>query len=143
MPPTVAGTILATKLHAPPARPELLERSPLLAGLRVAATRWLTVLVAPAGWGKTTLLSQWAREPTDERRVLWLSLDRADDEPTRFWRYVLTVLRGPGRTGPGAAALAALSAPALGPVDLALPTLLNELADFVTATSWCWTTTTS
>jgi len=123
--------LLLAKQVIPSSRAAAVVRPRLHDRLHRSTTR-LTVLVAPAGWGKTTLLSQWAREPTDGRRVLWLSLDRADDEPTRFWRYVLTVLcggAGPGRAGPGAAALAALSAPALGPVDLALPTLLNELAD--------------
>jgi LuxR family maltose regulon positive regulatory protein len=122
----LAKQVIPAPRSAAVVRPRLHDR------LQASSATRLTVVVAPAGWGKTALLSQWARAQVNGRRVLWLSLDRADDEPTRFWRYVLTVLRdgaGPGCSGPGAAALAALSAPGLDPIDLALPTLLNELAD--------------
>ena len=83
-------------------------------------------MVAPAGWGKTTLLAEWVQDPVEPRPVAWVSLDEADDEPGRFWTYVLTALQA---TVPavGPAPLAALTAPGLAPVDLALPTLLNEL----------------
>ena len=57
-----------------------------------ASTR-LTVVVAPAGWGKTSLLSAWAADPGEHVRVAWVSLDEDDDEPTRFWTYVLTALQ--------------------------------------------------
>jgi LuxR family maltose regulon positive regulatory protein len=79
--------------------------------------------VAPAGWGKTTLLSQWANDPDEVRRIAWVSLDPSDDEPTRFWTYLLTAL---GQHGVGGDALEALGAPGLEPVDVALPLLLNE-----------------
>jgi LuxR family maltose regulon positive regulatory protein len=85
------------------------------------------VLVAPAGWGKTTLLAQWATEPDQRPRTAWVSLDRSDDEPVRFWTYVLTAL---GDLDPtvGGRALTALSAPGVDPVTVALPLLLNDLA---------------
>jgi LuxR family maltose regulon positive regulatory protein len=88
-----------------------------------AATR-LTVVAAPAGWGKTTLLAQWAHDPAEPRAVAWVSLDEFDDEPVRFWTYVLTAL---GAHDIGAPALAALGAAGIDPVDLAVPMLLNEL----------------
>jgi LuxR family maltose regulon positive regulatory protein len=84
-------------------------------------------VVAPAGWGKTSLLSAWAAEPGDGVRVAWVSLDETDDEPNRFWRYVFTALHGVD-DAIGAAPLAALRVPGVDPVDLALPLLLNELA---------------
>jgi len=99
--------LLLAKQVVPAPRSAAVVRPRLHHRLQASSAVRLTVVVAPAGWGKTTLLSQWARAQGNDRRVLWLSLDRADDEPTRFWRYVLTVLRdgaGPGRRGPGAAA---------------------------------------
>ena len=83
------------------------------------------MVTAPAGWGKTTLLSQWAHESGGVQGVAWVSLDETDDDPTRFWSYVLTALQG--ISGVTAAPLAALSTPGLSPLDRALPMLLNEL----------------
>jgi LuxR family maltose regulon positive regulatory protein len=87
----------------------------------------LCVVVAPAGWGKTTLLAQWATQPEQRSRTAWVSLDRSDDEPVRFWTYVLTSLHGLDPRVSGRA-LAALSAPGVEPVTVALPLLLNDLA---------------
>ncbi len=112
VPPVRAGAVHRARLHAP-----------LLDG---GGTR-LSVVLAPAGWGKTTLLSQWAHDPAETRGVVWVSLDEADDEPVRFWTYVLATLRREigGLTD---APLDGLLTPGLVPVDLALPTLLNELS---------------
>ena len=88
----------------------------------------LTIVVAPAGWGKTSLLSSWAAHPGDGVRVAWVSLDDTDDEPTRFWRYALTALRG-ASDDISAGCLDALRVSGAAPVDLALPILLNELAE--------------
>jgi LuxR family maltose regulon positive regulatory protein len=88
-----------------------------------AETR-LTVVAAPAGWGKTTLLTQWAHDAADSRRVAWVSLDESDDEPVRFWTYLVMALQ---TLGLGAGALAALGGHGAEPVDVAVPTLLNEL----------------
>jgi LuxR family maltose regulon positive regulatory protein len=86
----------------------------------------LVVLGAGAGWGKTTLLSQWcARGDAD---FAWLSLDAADNDPVRFWTYVIAAL-GTVRSGLGESALADLRAPGLAIEESALPLLLNELAD--------------
>ena len=122
--PQLSRPLLAAKWAIPPSRPAEVLRSRLNEKLlRNGATR-LTIVVAPAGWGKTTLLSQWAHDPAERRRAVWVSLDRSDDEPTRFWTYVLTAL---GEHGVGTDALHALAAPGLDPVDVALPLLLNEL----------------
>jgi LuxR family maltose regulon positive regulatory protein len=120
-----AALLLTVKQVIPPVRAGAVRRSRLEFLLRDAATP-LTVVVAPAGWGKTSLLSAWASNPGERDRVAWVSLDEGDDEPRRFWNYVLTALRRVSdEIGPAAPdALAAGG----GPVDLALPILLNELA---------------
>jgi LuxR family maltose regulon positive regulatory protein len=95
--------------------------------LRAGRGTRLCVVVAPAGWGKTTMLAHWATEPEEQPRTAWVSLDPSDDEPVRFWTYVLTALR---ELAPevGDRALAALSAPGVEPVTVALPLLINDLA---------------
>jgi LuxR family maltose regulon positive regulatory protein len=82
------------------------------------------VVVAPAGWGKTTLLSAWAHDPARADRVAWLSIDEADDEPVRFWTYLLSAVDGiaPELT---TEALAALRAPGLDPIGTAVEAVLN------------------
>ena len=118
--------LLTVKQLIPPVRPGAVPRPALEQRLRAADTG-LTIVVAPAGWGKTSLLSSWASNPGERVRVAWVSLDESDDEPTRFWRYVLTALRGASdEVSP--AALDALAVAGADPVDLALPILLNELA---------------
>ena len=92
-----------------------------------SATSRLTLVVAPAGWGKTVLLSSWATSLGPDAKVAWLSLDEDDDEPVRFWRYLIGALRT-ASDAISAAALEALLAPGLRPLDLAVPILLNELA---------------
>jgi LuxR family maltose regulon positive regulatory protein len=119
-----AGPLLAVKTTVPPVRAGAVVRDRLDRQLREADTR-LTLVAAPAGWGKTSLLSRWAADPGPDVGVAWVSLDEDDDEPVRFWRYVLTSLHAAGVIGP--AALEAVVAPATDPVELALPMLLNQL----------------
>jgi LuxR family maltose regulon positive regulatory protein len=119
------GPLLTVKHTAPPVRPGAIERSRLEQLVSETAAR-LTLVVAPAGWGKTSLLSRWAADPGPDICVAWVSLDEGDDDPVRFWRYVLTALHEAGAVGPGA--LEAVVAPGTEPIDLALPMLLNELA---------------
>ena len=121
-----ARPLLTVKLRIPPVRPGAVPRTVLEERLRDAGTG-LTIVVAPAGWGKTSLLSSWAAHPGEQVRVAWVSLDESDDEPNRFWSYVLTALRGASdEIGP--AALDALAMSGVDPIELALPILLNELA---------------
>jgi LuxR family maltose regulon positive regulatory protein len=82
--------LLATKLHVPGPRPGFLSRGRLLERLADGAARELTLVCTPAGFGKTTLLGDWARR--SERPVAWLSLDEGDNDPARFWRYVAAAL---------------------------------------------------
>jgi LuxR family maltose regulon positive regulatory protein len=86
--------LLATKLHLPRRRPGLLARARLLERLDRAMAQELTLVCAPAGFGKTSLLADWARHT--RRTVAWLSLDAGDDDPVRFWRYVAAALDGAG-----------------------------------------------
>ncbi|WP_395729403.1 LuxR C-terminal-related transcriptional regulator [Nakamurella sp.] len=120
------GALLTIKRRIPPARPGAVRRAHLEHRLRAAGTP-LTVVVAPAGWGKTSLLSSWAADPGAPTRVAWVSLDEGDDESTRFWTYVLLALRETDDEI-GSAALDAVAAPGVDPIALALPLLLNELA---------------
>jgi LuxR family maltose regulon positive regulatory protein len=117
--------LVATKLHAPAVRRGMVARDVLV--LRLAAGRYgkLALVCAPAGWGKTVLLSQWRK--AEQRPFAWVSLDPADDDPVRFWSYVIGALRTLVH-GFGEGVLAALPNAGPGLVDLVLPRLINELA---------------
>jgi LuxR family maltose regulon positive regulatory protein len=111
----MAMSLLATKLYIPPVRPELVPRPRLVERLNVGTTRKLTLISAPAGFGKTTLLSEWIHGNAERRvmrneesavspvrrssflvhpsNVAWLSLDEGDNDPIRFWCYVVAALQ--------------------------------------------------
>jgi LuxR family maltose regulon positive regulatory protein len=99
--------LLATKLHVPQPRPGFLARPRLLQQLAEGTEGELVLVCAPAGFGKTALLGDWARH--SQRAVAWLSLDPGDNDPARFWRHVLAALEG---VRPG---VAEQLAPLLGP----------------------------
>ena len=119
------AVLLATKLHVPAIGGELVHRATLLDALSAGRRRKLTLLSAPAGWGKTTLLAQWALGAGEDQRFGWLSLDRSDNDPVWFWMYVVAALQkvSPG-VGTRAVELLAMGAD---PVQVVLPTLLNDL----------------
>ncbi|HKQ03210.1 MAG TPA: hypothetical protein VJ735_23055 [Actinomycetes bacterium] len=75
--------LLATKLDVPQRRPGLLPRPRLQERLAAGTGRELTLVCAPAGFGKTSLLGDWARQA--RQPVAWLSLDAGDDDQVRFW----------------------------------------------------------
>jgi len=83
--------LLATKLHVPMPRSRLVHRLRLIQQLRKAMERSLTLISAPVGFGKSTLLSEWLT--LCDNRVAWLSLEPQDDEPTRFFSYLLAALQ--------------------------------------------------
>ena len=91
----------------------------------------LTLVSAPAGFGKTTLLTEWLTAgpaaPGDERAVAWLSLDRGDNDPASFWTYVIAALRT-AAAGVGESALPLLRAAPPSPIETVLTALLNDLA---------------
>jgi LuxR family transcriptional regulator, maltose regulon positive regulatory protein len=124
--------LLMTKLSVPFVRPSLVARPSLSEKLDEGLERKLTVVSAPAGFGKTTLLSSWTSELSDDGRpVAWLSLDAADNDPARFWRYFVTAI-GQLQSGSGETALALLGSPQAPPIEAILTTLLNELVDLST-----------
>jgi LuxR family maltose regulon positive regulatory protein len=128
---TAAGMIpfLTTKLFIPPRRPRdsVVNRVRLIDHLSVANGQRLTLLSAPAGFGKTTLLSEWI--PQSKHCVSWLSLDPSDNDPPRFWAYVIAALQTL-RPEQGANALALLDSPQPPPFESVLTLLLNDVAAF-------------
>ena len=103
--------LLATKLHIPPLRPDYVPRRRLLDRLETELHRKLTLVSAPAGYGKTTLLSEWHASPRDRALSLaWVLLDEQDNDPLRFWSYVFAALERvrPGSTQSAMALLQAL-----------------------------------
>jgi len=122
----VAGRLLETKLRVPRQRRALVTRPRLSERLSRGAESTLTLVSAPAGFGKTTLLTQWlTAAAAGERSVAWLSLDQRDNDPTVFWTYVVAAL-DTAIPGVGAGALSLLQSPQL-PVDAVPSALLNDL----------------
>jgi LuxR family maltose regulon positive regulatory protein len=119
--------LLETKLHAPTPGPNILARPYLAAVLAAGASKRLTLVSAPAGFGKTTLLAAWCAAEKEHRPSGWVDLDRSDNDPKRLWTYVVEALH---RMDPavGEQSLAALQAPGTSLVDDVLPLLVNELA---------------
>ncbi len=123
----MAGPLIATKVYVPKMRRGLVTRPRLLERLRRGADSRLTLVSAPAGFGKTTLLAEWLGEtPGEDHSVAWLSLDPSDNEPSSFWTYVVTALQT-AVPGVGLGVLELIASSPL-PTDLVLTTLLNELA---------------
>ena len=121
------SVIPATKLHIPSVRAGIVSRDELVGLLVGGRGGKLTLLNAPAGFGKTTLLAQWCASPSEERAFAWVSLDEADNDPVRFWTCAIDALDGP-EPGTGARAREALRASSAALQDVALPLLLNDLA---------------
>lgn len=124
--PPVGIPLLETRLFAPRWRPGLVSRPRLVARLRRGVEGRLTLVSAPAGFGKTTLLAEWlAGVSADGSPAGWVSLDRGDD-PALFWDYVLTALQR-ARPGIGTGALALLRSAQPPPIEAVLTTLVNEI----------------
>jgi LuxR family transcriptional regulator, maltose regulon positive regulatory protein len=117
--------LLTTKLYVPRPPPGFVARSRLVDRLNRGRAGKLTLVCAPAGFGKTSVLADWSRQHAP--RVGWLSLDTADNDPVRFWRHVAAAVDG---VRPGIAARVAplLSSPGLASFDGLVTTIVNELA---------------
>ncbi len=129
-------TLLTTKLYVPRAHPNLVPR-PRLGELLLAEgmNRKLTLISAPAGFGKTTLLSEWRMMHLGgEYPLAWVSLEEADNDPTRFLSYLVAALQTI-ESDIGEVALLSLRSSRPPPVASVLTSLINEIAatprDFV------------
>src|SRR5436309_3287236 len=116
--------ILATKLYLPRLRPNLVSRPRLIERLNEGLHRNLTLIAAPTGSGKTTLISQWVA--SCDRQVAWLSLDEGDSDPSRFLTYLVAASRTIVPTL-GEGVLGALQSPQPPPPEAMLTALLNDL----------------
>ncbi|MGE5221029.1 MAG: helix-turn-helix transcriptional regulator, partial [Omnitrophica WOR_2 bacterium] len=116
--------LLRTKLNVPRLHPDVVDRSWLIRRLNEGLSRKLIVVSAPAGSGKTTLLSAWVEQC--HFPVAWVSLDRRDNDPVRFWAYLITALQSLA-PGAGAATLDMLQSPQPVPIEVAFTELVNEL----------------
>ena len=116
--------VLTTKLYFPPQRPNLLPRPRLTAELSKGLGRSLTLISAPAGFGKTTLVSDWLREL--DRPATWLSLDEGDNDPVCFFTYLIAALQkiDPGIGTSLSAALRTIPPP---PLEALLSGLIGEI----------------
>jgi len=126
--------LLTTKLYIPPVRPELVSRPRLIDRLVSGLHRKLTLISAPAGFGKTTLLSECV--VSCDRPVAWVSLDKGDNDPIRFWTYFLAALQTIptlAGAGVGEATLAMLGSSGIAgttappPIEALLIDLINQL----------------
>src|SRR5881396_2602084 len=116
--------ILATKLYIPPLRPNVVSRPRLLERLNEGLHRKLTLIAAPAGFGKTTLVSEWVEGI--ERPTAWLSLDEGENDLTRFLTYLVAALQTIAPTiGEGVLGVLQSSQPP--PPEAILTALLNEI----------------
>ncbi|MBL1192729.1 MAG: hypothetical protein HND51_00090 [Chloroflexi bacterium] len=130
----MATPLLATKLYVPKPRPELVLRPQLIERLNEGLHHKLTVISAPAGFGKTTLVNEWVT--TSDRQVAWLSLDESDGDLTVFLNYFIAALNQAERSSEdiGEGALSMLQSPQPPAVTEILTGLINELAAIPTQT---------
>ncbi len=131
----MSSPLLTTKLYIPQMRCDLVARPRLMERLKEGLRRRLTLVSAPAGFGKTTLLIEWhATLSGGEVPLAWVSLDPGDNDPTRFWAYLITALQTLYR-GVGENALTLMHSSPPVPVETFLTALINEMVaiqeDFV------------
>ncbi len=121
----MAAPLLTTKLYIPPVRPELVSRPRLIKQLNAGLDRKLTLVSAPAGFGKTTLVADWLDQV--ECPCTWLSLDEGDNDPVRFMTYFVAALQKVDE-GMGQAAQSLLGAPQLPAIESLVTLLINDIA---------------
>jgi LuxR family transcriptional regulator, maltose regulon positive regulatory protein len=117
--------LLATKLHRPPPRSHLVRRPHLTARLTQGVEGPLTLVSAPAGFGKTTLLAQWLADSSTPSA--WLSLDEGENDPARFLMYLIAAVQTVSASV-GAGILGMLQSPQPPPVASLLSALINDLS---------------
>jgi len=124
--------LLTTKLFIPRPQRNLVSRPHLVDRLNAGLDKKLTLIAAPAGFGKTTLLSEWI--PQSLRSVSWFSLDETDNDLTQFWVYFIKSLQGL-QADLGERALSLLQSPQIPPINSILTVLINDIASFPDAFS--------
>lgn len=129
--------LLLTKLIPPRLPASLVKRSALYARLDRGLESRLTLVTAPTGFGKTTLLSQWLNHA--QVPAAWVTLDGGDNDPVRFWRYIITAFRrivesGAGGYAVGKIALATLRMAQQPSFSSLITSLINELAELPSPT---------
>ena len=124
----MTSQLLTTKLYIPQAHPNLVPRPRLSEQLKEGMRRKLTLISAPAGFGKTTLLSEWRMLHLSSKWPLaWVSLDEGDDDPALLLSSVIPALQTI-HADIGEAALTSLRSPQPPPLDSVLAALINETA---------------
>jgi len=130
----MSAPLLHTKLYIPPLRPKAVHRPRLIERINEGLHRKLTLIIAAAGSGKTSLVSEWIAVNEYKRPVAWLSLDERDHDPARFLTYLCAALQTVGASI-GEGVYEALRAPQLPSIESILTILLNEITaiphDFV------------
>ena len=123
---SMSAPILATKLYIPPPRLKVVLRNRLIERLNegLSLGRKLTLISAPAGFGKTTLVSEWIAGCG--RPAAWLSLDEGDNDLVGFLTYLLAALQS-NEANFGAGILNALQSPQPPPIESILTSLINEI----------------
>ncbi len=129
--------LLKTKFYIPTTRPELVPRKRLIDQLNEGLHRKLTFISAPAGYGKTTLVTEWLSKlqsealngKPDQYRIAWLSLDEGDNDLVRFLTYIIAALNQVEELGPelGKIALGMIQSPQSPPTETILTSLINEM----------------
>lgn len=123
--------ILTTKLHIPPLRSSLVDRSRLIARLDPGLESKLILVSAPAGYGKTTLLVEWIYSVAQRVKTAWFSIDENDNDPARFIYYLITALRMMD-ANLGEAALGLLNTPQPPPAQTIITTVINDISSSTT-----------
>lgn len=121
--------LLTTKLFTPLPRPDLVPRPRLIKQLNISITRKLALISAPAGFGKSSILSAWVQQIDDGKQIAWLSLDESDNDLTRFLTYVIAALQA-SNPDFGQGVLAILQSPGELNLELVLTNLINEISKF-------------
>jgi LuxR family maltose regulon positive regulatory protein len=123
------GALIETKLHAPAVRQEWVQREDLVSYLARCSSSRLVLVEAPAGFGKTIAVAQWAASMIEDRPFAWVSLDRGADHPARLWLHVVSALQRACPQFGGEGIRRALHAPIPDITETVLPGLANELAE--------------
>ena len=124
--------LLTTKLHIPRPRLELVARPLLVERLNAGLSGKLTLVAAPAGFGKTTLVADWVTNVLPKAygdRVAWLSLDSNDNTQVQLWNYVISAFQTVD-SSLGKVSQTVLQSSPLPPIETILTILINEIAAY-------------